>query len=205
MNPALQSIIAQFSVEAQALLDLLEGSRITPKIWRDRMAMLLARYHTAALMAGVGSTAIPDGGILILADTVGSQLGYLNRFYTEVAAAEAFKATWRVRADMYANSAGASYWDGYIYSKAGKFLPVPATPRDGSSQCLNSCLCNLRVVPLGGEDFDVYWELGKADHCQTCVERAAQWSPLKIRDGVLKEWSEYQETAVSTEATEEIR
>ena len=34
-------------------------------------------------------------------------------------------------------------------------------------------------------DYDAYWVRGKRDSCQTCLERAAQWSPLEIREGVL--------------------
>lgn len=191
MNPLLESIITQFSVQAQELLDLLEAKRITPKVWRDRMAALLATYHTAAMMTGIQSTAVPPEGWAVLAETLASQYGYLNNFYTQVAAAEAFSAAWRVRADMYADSSQSSYWDGYIYNKAGKFLPIPAVPGDGTTQCLTRDRCKLRVVKLGENDFDVYWELDRGipddQHCQTCLERGAQWYPLRIRDGVLME------------------
>ncbi len=117
-------------------MNLLEAKRITPSVWRDRMADLLARYHIAALMVGAGETAVPPAGVAILARNLTNQYGYLDNFATEVAAAEAFRNAWRARAQMYTQSAGASFWDGEIYRQAGRFLPLPAVPKDGTTQCM---------------------------------------------------------------------
>lgn len=189
MNPLLVSLLEQYSVQVQELMDLLEAKRITPAVWRDRMGDLLARYHVAALMVGMGQTAVPTDGIALLAGNIANQFGYLDNFATEVAAAEAFRSAWRARAQMYVNSAGAEFWEGYVYRQAGRFLPLPAVPKDGTSICLSNCRCGLRIVVVDAErgDYDVYWELNPAEHCQTCIERAAQWNPLQIRGGMLME------------------
>ena len=136
MNPLLSSLLAQYSVQVEELMNLLEAKRITPSVWRDRMADLLARYHIAALMVGAGETAVPPAGVAILARNLTNQYGYLDNFATEVAAAEAFRNAWRARAQMYTQSAGASFWDGEIYRQAGRFLPLPAVPKDGTTQCM---------------------------------------------------------------------
>lgn len=189
MNPLLVSLLEQYSVQVQELMDLLEAKRITPAVWRDRMGDLLARYHVAALMVGMGQTAVPTEGIALLAGNIANQFGYLDNFATEVAAAEAFRAVWRSRAQMYVNSAGAEFWEGYVYRQAGRFLPLPAMPKDGTTQCLSNCKCSWDIQVLDAErgDYDATWVMHPAEHCQTCIERAAQWAPLQIRDGMLME------------------
>lgn len=189
MNPLLESLLRQYSQEVEALTAALEAKRITPRRWRDRMAALLARYHYAAIAAGMRQTAVPPEGVALLVRGVANQYSYLNNFYTEVAAAEAFKAAWRARAQMYVQSAGASFHEGDVYRQAGRFLPLPAMPKDGTTQCITNCKCSWVITVLDKEagDFDATWTLGIADHCQTCTERAKQWSPLRIRGGVLLE------------------
>ena len=65
-------------------------------------------------------------------------------------------------------------------------LPLPAMPRDGTSQCLSNCGCAWEIAELDGDgNYDCTWQLGKTENCQTCRQRAADWSPLQIRDGRL--------------------
>ena len=151
MNPLLVSLLEQYSVQVQELMDLLEAKRITPAVWRDRMGDLLARYHVAALMVGMGQTAVPTEGIALLAGNIANQFGYLDNFATEVAAAEAFRAVWRSRAQMYVNSAGAEFWEGYVYRQAGRFLPLPAMPKDGTTQCLCITTPSSLVTTMRGD------------------------------------------------------
>lgn len=63
--------------------------------------------------------------------------------------------------------------------------PLPVYPGDSTLQCGPFCYCHLEVVPRGGGDFDVYWRLGVAEHCDDCPALAAAWNPLPIRNGVI--------------------
>lgn len=50
-----------------------------------------------------------------------------------------------------------------------------------------NCKWDVKAVDAANGDYDAYWRLEKGSkHCQTCLERAAQWSPLRIREGVLQ-------------------
>lgn len=51
----------------------------------------------------------------------------------------------------------------------------------------SNCKCTWRIEVLAAEqgNYDAYWERNVEDSCQTCIEREAQWSPVRIRGGEL--------------------
>jgi hypothetical protein len=163
----------------------LERGSITAVVWRDGMRRLLTRYHTAGLMVGMGVTELPEEALALLVQTLEvGQFPYLDNFYTVVVAASEYNPAWMARAMLYALSPKTSYWEGEVYRQAGRFLPLPAQPAQGTT-CLTNCGCAWRIVTLAEGDYDAYWERGKDDSCQVCLEREETWNPLRIRDGVL--------------------
>ncbi len=60
---------------------------------------------------------------------------------------------------------------------------------DGIITHNSNCKCSWDIKVLDAEagDYDATWVMHPAEHCQTCIERAAQWAPLQIRDGMLME------------------
>lgn len=67
-------------------------------------------------------------------------------------------------------------------------LPVlPTYPGDPHLECKGYCKCHLDIRE-GAEagDWDVYWKLGRAEHCPDCLYLAASWNPLKIRAGKIE-------------------
>lgn len=52
----------------------------------------------------------------------------------------------------------------------------------------SNCGCSWRIEVVDDEagDYDAYWERSKDDSCATCLEREAQWSPVRIRGGLLE-------------------
>lgn len=152
--------------------------------WLRDMAKLIAQYFGAAWMSGQDSPDLDAGEVEQVIDQVQAEVGFLRKFALEVQGAEEFQAGWEKRAESYANGIKAPYWSGKT-----KVLPLPAMPGDGTSQCLTNCRCKweVRTLDEGAGNWDAYWRLGQADHCQTCIERARQWAPLRIRDGVLQD------------------
>lgn len=150
--------------------------------WHDELARQLRRYTLAAYMNGARSTAtLDDAAQKVVADYIKTQLDFLGAFRDEIKAASEWSNGWNSRADMYAQSIKAPWWNGRTAA-----WPLPAMPGDGTSQCLTRCGCSWEISELEGDgNADAYWRRAKDDSCQTCVERERQWSPLRIRNGEL--------------------
>lgn len=161
--------------------DLAAGD-LTVNEWVNQMRDALAEYHLAGFMAGNASEDVSDKALSVVADQLGVQLDYLNGFKVELQSAAEFAAGAQARAESYAPAIKVPYWTGKT-----KVLPLPAMPAQGT-QCLNNCGCLWRVVTLdeAAGNYDAYWERHKDDSCQTCIQREADWSPVRIRDGMLE-------------------
>lgn len=151
--------------------------------WVEAMSKLLARYSTAAYMAGQDSSSLTPQAKAKIAKAVGEQVNYLENFALEIQEGAEWQRGWEARAESYANSVGQSYWQGKT-----KMLPLPALPKDGTSQCLGNCECAWQVKKLEGPgNYDCTWKLGAKEQggnaCQTCEQRAEEWNPLRIRGG----------------------
>jgi len=118
-----------------------------------------------------------------VAKQVQKQLDFLDNFALEIQKTDEFEAGWDARAAMYAESIKAPYWSGRT-----KLLPLPALPGDGTTQCKTHCHCLWSIDTLDEDagDYDARWIRGVSDSCQTCVQRAQDWAPLRIRGGVLQ-------------------
>lgn len=60
---------------------------------------------------------------------------------------------------------------------------LPAIPGDGSTRCLVRCKCRWTIRPRGRDRYSVSWRLGRAEHCQTCLDRADDWVNLQVEKG----------------------
>lgn len=183
MKPAARRLIALALLDVRKLMRALETGAQGVAEWGRAFDAALARYHTAALLIGQGNRTLTDAGRTYLGKTVGSQIDYRKKWAMEIQDEAAFKLGWNARAALYAQGIGQSYWKG-----ATKMLPLPAMPRDGTSQCLGNCTCSWEITELDGDgNYDCTWKLGATErHCQTCPQRATDWAPLKIRDGRLE-------------------
>lgn len=180
MPRALDRLIAKFLLSIDRMMDQLESAALTPDAWRDVFAQELARFHLAAGIVGNNGT-LTDQVRSVVERTVGTQIEFLDGFKAVIQDAAEFQRGWRARALLYAQSIKAPYWAG-----ATKFLPLPALPGDGSTQCLGNCRCFWEITTVDEEagDYDCYWRMGASEHhCQTCPQRMADWSPLRIRNG----------------------
>lgn len=154
--------------------------------WQRFMERLLARFHTAAYMAGQDSPLISETDRGYIFEYVQRQFQFLDNFVVTIQSTGEFQRGWYNRAALYANSIIAPYWKGVT-----KVLPLPAMPGDLSTPCGQNCACGWEVVTLDEQagDYDCYWrlnafrEIPPEHHCQVCPERAEQWAPLRIRGG----------------------
>lgn len=182
MTPAARRLLAMMLLDVRSLMRALEAGRTTVAEWRKDFSDALAKYHTAAMSVGQGGGAPEGDARRWLVQHVASQIKFLKNFATEIQDNDTFKMGWNARAAMYAQGIGASYWKGKT-----RMLPLPAMPKDGTTQCKTNCGCSWDIEELDGDgNYDCTWKLGKSENCQTCATRAHDWAPLKIRDGQLQ-------------------
>lgn len=150
--------------------------------WQQEVKRQLARYHAAAMLAGNGAATLsPEARVKVTTD-LATQLKFLDKFAVEIQDSETWQRGWNARAEMYAESIKAPYWRGAV-----KMLALPAMPADGTTQCLTRCRCSWDITQLDGDgNYDCTWLMSAIEHCQTCRQRALDWAPLRVRDGVVQ-------------------
>lgn len=153
-------------------------------IWLPAMEREIAKHAAAAYMAGKSSDELDAAALAKVVGQVQTQIGFLRNFAVEMVSDAEFQAGYQARAESYANSIKEPYWEGKTEQ-----VPLPAMPGQGT-QCLDNCRCKWRIVPLdkAAGDYDCYWVLESgAEHCQTCLQRSEEWSPIRVRGFVLEE------------------
>lgn len=178
----LDRLIARLSQLVALATDALEADPAQVAAWQEELKRQLARYHQAAYLAGSGATELSTAARAAVRTDLATQLRFLGQFALEIQGAADWQRGWNARAAMYAKSIQTPYWRG-----ATRLLPLPAMPGDGTTACLTNCRCAWDVQELEGENnYDCTWVMGDAEHCQGCKQRASDWSPLKIREGVVQ-------------------
>lgn len=175
-------LIARLTRLIQASTDSLEAQYPAGvEAWQQELARQIARYSAASFMVGAGDTTLAPQGRTAVVTDLATQLHFLDRFAVEVQDEQAWQKGWNSRAAMYASSIQTPYWRG-----ATRMLPLPAMPGDGTTPCLVNCKCSWDLQELDGDgNYDCYWRLSAVEHCQQCRQRAVDWSPLEIREGVV--------------------
>lgn len=150
--------------------------------WQQEVSRQLARYHAAAIMAGAGVDTLTPAMRTAVTTDLATQLRFLDKFGIEIQDGDQWKAGWNSRAEMYAGSISAPFNRG-----ATRMYALPAMPCDGTSTCLSRCACWWEVNDLEGDgNADCYWRLSADESCQICKQRGADWSPIRVRDGVVQ-------------------
>lgn len=149
--------------------------------WQQELSRQLARYHAASYLAATGDATLEGAALTAVQQDLAIQLRFLGKFALVVQSGKRWENGYNARAEMYARSIKTPFYRG-----ATKMLPLPAMPAEGT-QCLTNCGCSWEISELEGDgNTDAYWRRGKEDSCQTCLQREADWSPIRIRGGVLQ-------------------
>jgi hypothetical protein len=181
---------------------LASGEAVTPAAvdaWERAMIKALAEYHqAAAVIAGQSLADAQEDAYKQLSATIGLQLGYLRDFANQMrqsasdgqlgiavespAAGYQSPAQIAARAQMYAGALRGTYFAAATYG-----LPLPAMPCEGTL-CHSNCKCSWEIIEIddAAGDYDAYWRRGAKDSCQTCRIRESEWSPVRIRGGILE-------------------
>lgn len=92
----------------------------------------------------------------------------------------------RQRMAMYANSAREAFFRAQARARGFEPSELPYMPADGNTICLTQCQCSWDWVAVHEDGrligWDCYWLLsGSPNHCDTCLARANESAPFKIR------------------------
>jgi hypothetical protein len=175
-------LIRRLTLLIQQATGALEQDPAQVAAWQQELSRQLARYHTAAFMAGAGVDTLSAAATAAIAKDVAVQLRFLGQFALSIQSGKRWENGWNARAASYANSIKVPYWRGKV-----KMLPLPAMPAQGT-QCFGNCGCAWEVQTVDEDkgDYDAWWRRSKDDSCQTCIQRERDWSPVHIREGVLQ-------------------
>lgn len=185
----LLALLAALTAEIALETEQLRLKQQSVDDWQRELLRLLMAYTAASVMLAQDSDAISAEAEQIVADTVTAQAAYLSRFAAEMSAempagamADAWQDGWAARAELYAESVRAPYWQTVVY---GLNIPFPG---DGSSICgaFDRCWLTIQWLDAKNGDADVWWNLAEGEgveHCATCVKRNRDWRPLAVRGG----------------------
>ena len=175
---------ALFRRDAALLAGRLRAGELSLADWQREMKRMVKDLQVTSAVAANGG----NWGAMTAADwgragrACRDQYGYLARFAKDVQerAEKGLELTAAIdtRAKLYAGAGRKTF-----HSALGKtegWPDLPAMPGDGSSECLGNCKCYWDVERVEG-GFNCYWRLTPAEHCNTCLERAASWNPLFIK------------------------
>lgn len=178
-----------------------DGENLDVPAFAAGMRTILARGHLAAALAGSGERSAGDRARQVLSGafrraTGGAQqealdlagLSAADRKLLDAALAEQLQylrgfvqalpglspAQIVARARMYSGAVRTTYstmrwgmWD------------LPYQPGEGT-ECLSNCRCRWEIEDTGDGTGRAFWRLAAAEHCPTCVSRAAK-NPYSVR------------------------
>ena len=190
----LRLILEAVTNDIDSLFDSLLAGNVSVSHWQRLMQELLSKYHISAYMTGSGVNELDQSDYEIIINRLATQFDYLDNFSNVMQTVKSDYdllpedermalpnplQKYQGRARLYGTYAKAFYWEGDT-----GYLALPAMPGDGSSACLSNCLCHwsIETIDENKGDFDCFWVLGAAEHCQTCLVRAKRWNPLRIRN-----------------------
>jgi len=167
----------------ESLDDLSNGMNaglLSPTEWHNEVVQVLLVGHTAAYLEGRGVRDLTPDARRLIAAVVAEQVEYLGRFTDQIDAEGWQDSRMRSRLRLYAGPLKTTYERGRTFG-----LDLPFMPGEGS-ECMVNCRCSWRIAWLDQEELnaDCFWTLHQAEHCPTCLARAAD-NPYRVRGGRL--------------------
>lgn len=181
---AMRQLVNQTENDIDLLMGALEAGAIDLDEWEDEYQQILTRNHLGAYMLGQASAVLAAAELLEVSNIIQEQLQFLHNFKIVIQSSEEFQEGWKARAQLYASATNRTWWTGKL-----KVWPLPAMPGQGTI-CHSNCRCEwvLANEDIEAGNVDAYWELDQfvEDHCQTCLQRNAEWYPVRVREGELQ-------------------
>lgn len=164
------------------------AERITLTQWQRRMADAVNQGNLAARQIAVGGvdnlTAADRAAIERANET---QLRYIRRFRRDLEGGGLSEAQAVARSAQYGRSSTPVFEAGHARALGLPLLPAQPGVR---TSCRSNCKCRWDKQQLDGAgNWDCYWRLAPAEHCEECLARRRAFNPLRIRGGVIQPYN----------------
>lgn len=185
LPPDLQQLQGRMITRIDELSTKMEDGTITPNQFERGMRRIIKESYPEALKRGKNDNdPLTQRETAVINRQIREQFEFLSNFVNDIKEND-WLPRYRSRAQQYASATTRPYSLGDVIRQAGKVIPLPSMPAEGTI-CTSNCGCRWEIRVLdGNNNFDAFWRLGKNDNCQTCVQRARDWGPIRIREGVL--------------------
>lgn len=169
-----EQVIAEQRATMQAAAERMGAGDMSVQDFRAEMRELIARTNGVEYMFGRGGrNAMTADDRAALRGLIADEWRYLDEFARAAGNGELSAAQITARAAMYANAGHRAQQAGRGATYAGLRLP---TYPGVDTECRSNCRCSWRVEEDDAE-WRAYWTLAAAEHCDTCVGRAARYAP----------------------------
>lgn len=184
----LQLRLEKFNETVEMLARNLRSGKITLNMWEEEMRTQLRLFHTGCAAIGKGGwRGVTSSDWGKVGSILKEQYKYLHRFardiYERAETITAEAIAWRAK--LYGEKGGFTA----AFIQAGDIARMlPWIPKDGSTECLNKCLCVWLMSEGESEEgikpVDALWTLNPAEHCATCVGRDGHLEHLFVPEGM---------------------
>lgn len=176
----------EFDKRAGVLAKQLADKEITPGVFRAQMLIEIRYLLLTSAAAGAGGIGYLKPEDIARVDAgVKEQAQYLDRWISEIERAPELPSADSIerRARQYGGVGTVALNQTTDQNAFGEFPTLPFYPADRTN-CYNNCKCYWQWsrVDSGAGNADVFWRLGVAEHCETCLLRARDFKPLRIRN-----------------------
>lgn len=184
----IKNLLAKYKQSYEAYMKGITAKLLSGEIDAEKWRTAFIGELTNLLMT---STALSVGGVQnmtkqhldLIDSTIQAQLPFIDRFMAKLERTPKEKLTEAYvlnRASQYFGIATPVIEQATQISRGRIKLPFNPAQK---TRCRNNCKCRWEWKDINPEngDWDVYWRLGIAEHCETCLNRAKVCNPLKIR------------------------
>lgn len=171
--------------EFDTITDDYLNERINIDQWQRRMQDAVNKGNLASRIAGkngVSNMTQADLDRVQRANQI--QAEYIARFRRRLRNGEYTPAEAMRIARMYSGSLTPVFEEAITDSLGLPTLPAYPAVR---TSCMTNCKCSWDIRQLAGNgNFDCFWRLAPAEHCDECLARSRAFNPLRIRGGVIQ-------------------
>ena len=179
---------SQFNRTVDDLSQRLVSGSLTPDAWYNEFMVANRRVQLQAASASVGGKAnLGSQQIQVAQARLNEQMQYARGFRDRLqSVVDSDGVELRLKpiistSRMYGTSSNATYEIGFQLAIGVPIMPAQPGVR---TKCLTKCKCRWVSRKLEGNgNWDFFWRLAPAEHCETCLARARLFNPLQIRNG----------------------